>query len=198
MLESDSSDPNSIASQMAAGTTVASDILTAVQSASQESTVSALYTKSYGRSTDLIHYENTIGSVHSIDAFLADPKLVSVAEKAYGLNTANCSTADLKRILTSDLDDPMSVANQLGPNAIGFAKAFNFTTSASSTSPYLAIAQDFDFASDGSVATARAAQSTVNIAATETLYKGRPPSTSPPPAPSRGTRAARNPPRPRR
>ena len=170
VLESDSSDPNSTAAQMAAGTTDASDIPIAVQSASQQDTVSTLYTQAYGRTNDLIYYENTIGSVHSIDGFLADPKLVTVAEKAYGLDPSSYSTTDLKRILTSDLDDPMSVANQLGPDAIGFAKAFNVSTSSSSTNPYLAISQDFNFDRNGNAATTRVAQSTVNIAGTETLY----------------------------
>ncbi|MCW6511055.1 DUF1217 domain-containing protein [Lichenifustis flavocetrariae] len=170
VLESDASDPNSTAGMIASGTGDASAIPLYVQSSAQQDATSAAYTNLYGRTSELISYENKIGSVHTVDAFLADPTLVSVAEKAYGLDTNAYSTADLKKILTSDLDDPMSVANQLGPKAIGFAKAFNLTTSSSSTNPYLALAQDFNFDSSGAATSQRVAQSTVNIAAIETLY----------------------------
>lgn len=173
VLESNPSDPSSAANQMAAGNLDTSDIPVAVQSAtSQASTVSA-YTNTYGRTTDAIYYENNISSVHTIDAFLSDSTLVSVAEKAYGLDTSTYSTSDLKNILTSNLDDPMSVANQLGSSAIALAKAFNFTTSSSNTSPYTQIAQDFNFDSSGNATSTLSTQSTASISGTETLYMAK-------------------------
>lgn len=173
VLESDPTDQNSVANQMAAGNADTSNIPVAVQSAAnQDATVSA-YSNIYGRTTDAIHYENTIGSVHTIDSFLADPQLVSVAEKAYGLDPGTYSTSDLKAILTSNLDDPMSVANQLGGAASALAKAFNFTTSSSNTSPYLQMARDFNFDASGKATAVRTVQSTPSVAATETLYMAR-------------------------
>ena len=173
VLESDATDPNSTANRMAAGTVDASNIPVAVQSAASQAATSDAYTKLYGRTTELIGYEQTIGTVHSLDGFLANAPLVSVAGKAYGIDTGAYSTADLKRILTSDLDDPMSVANQLGPKAAAFAKALSFTTSASDTSPYTRLAQDFNFDASGAAATTRTAQSTISIAGTETLFMAR-------------------------
>jgi hypothetical protein len=173
VLESDASDPASAAAKIASGDVDASAIPLAVQSSTQQSATVAAYTNLYGRTTDAIYYENTIGTVHSIDAFLADPKLVSVAAQAYGLDPTAYSTTDVKRILTSNLDDPMSVANQLGAGAVAMAKAFNFTTSPSSTSPYVAIAQDFNFDATGAASTTRQAQSSISIAGTVVLYKAK-------------------------
>ena len=176
VLESDSTDPNSTANQMAAGNVDTSNIPIAVQSQSNQDATSNAYTALYGRTTELINYESKttgIGTVHSLDAFLANSSLVTVAEKAYGLDTNTYSTTDLRRILTSNLDDPMSVANQLGSKAVAFAKAFSFTTSSTSTNPYAQMAQDFNFDSSGNASTVRTVQSTVNIASTETLYMAR-------------------------
>ena len=173
VLESDSTDPNSTANQMAAGNVDASNIPIAVQSAANQDATSSAYTALYGRTTELISYETDIKSVHTLDGFLASSSLVSVAEKAYGLDTSTYSTTDVRRILTSDLDDPMSVANQLGSKAIAFAKAFSFTTSSASQNPYAQMAQDFNFDANGKATTARSVQSTVNIASTETLYMAR-------------------------
>ena len=173
VLESDSTDPNSTANGMAAGNVNTSNIPVAVQSAANQDATSAAYTALYGRTTELISYESNIKTVHSLDGFLANTSLVNVAEKAYGLDTSTYSTTDLRRILTSDLTDPMSVANQLGSKAVAFAKAFSFTTSSASTSPYAQMAQDFNFDSSGNATTVRSVQSTVNIASMETLYMAR-------------------------
>ncbi|MDX7953839.1 DUF1217 domain-containing protein [Lichenihabitans sp. Uapishka_5] len=172
-LESDPSDPGSVANQMAAGVADTSNIPLVVQSAANQEATSTAYSNTYGRTTDLIHYENTIGTVHSLDSFLADPKLVSVAGQAYGLDTSSYSTTDMKRILSSNLDDPYSVANMLGSKAVAFAKAFSFATSADTTSPYTALSQDFNFDTNGKAASIRTAQATVDIANTETLYMSK-------------------------
>ena len=170
VLESDTSNPNSTAAQLADGSADASDLPSYAQSAAKVDATSTAYTAVNGRDANVIYYESTIGSIHSVDSFLADPTLVSVAETAYGVDPAAYSNDDLKKILTSDLSDPMSVANQLGTSAKSFAQAFNFTTTTGAQNPFLQMAKDFNFDSTGTVATQRQVQSQSNLKSIETLY----------------------------
>lgn len=170
VIESDDSDPGSLANQMESGGASTADLPRYAQSGAKVDSLSNTYTKAYGRTTDLIHYEQTIGSIHSVDALLADDKLVAVATKAYGIDGASYSKSDLKKILTSDLDNPMSVANQLGPAARGFALAYNFTTSTGGATSYAAMAHDFNFGADGKITSRRQVQSNVNVAVVENLF----------------------------
>lgn len=170
VIESDDSDPDSLANQMEKGTADTTDLPHYAQSAAKADALSNTFTKAYGRTPDLMHYENTISTIRSIDAFLADDTLVRVATKTYQIDGAGYSKSDLKRILTSDLNDPMSVANQLGPAARGFALAYNFTTSPDGATSYAAMAHDFNFGADGQLAPRRQIQSNVNIAVVENLY----------------------------
>jgi hypothetical protein len=73
------------------------------------------------------YYQSQIGSVTSVDDLLAQPRLLNYALKAYGLDPNITSNTTLRAVLTSDLSDPDSYANQL-PNTRyrDFASAFSF------------------------------------------------------------------------
>lgn len=98
------------------------------------------------------YYEATMPGIASVDAFLADDKLLTLALTAYGLDPTLQSKTQLREVLTSDLNDPDSVANTLGSTKyVQLAAAFNFTT-------------------DGTVADGMLAQSTVQSAQTTTAF----------------------------
>lgn len=78
------------------------------------------------------YYEDAIGSVSSVDDLLANPKLVSYLETSFGLDPIAQSTEILRNVLTSDLSDPDSFANQQSNDAYRkLAAAFNFDTDGS-------------------------------------------------------------------
>lgn len=75
------------------------------------------------------YYESTIGSITSVDALLADDKLLTVALIGAGLDPTLQSKIQLREVLTSDLNDPDSVANTLDADSYRvLAAAFNFNT----------------------------------------------------------------------
>ena len=57
---------------------------------------------------------DTIGSVRSIDDLLKDKRLVAYALQAYGFKGQDISNEDLRKILTSNPQDPKSFVNQKG------------------------------------------------------------------------------------
>ena len=78
------------------------------------------------------YYEGAIASVTSVDDLLANPRLVSYLETAFGLDPSEQSTQLLRSVLTSDLSDPDSVANKQSNDAYRkLAAAFNFNTDGS-------------------------------------------------------------------
>lgn len=98
------------------------------------------------------YYQSTMPSITSVDAFLADDKLLTVALVSAGLDPSLQSKTQLREVLTSDLGDPDSVANTLpSANYRAFAAAFNFNT-------------------DGSVTSSDGAQSVTQRAQTITAY----------------------------
>jgi len=99
---------------------------------------------------DAAYYQANIGNVHSVDDLINNKRLLNYALTAYGLDPNITSDATIKAVLTSDLSDPSSRANQL-PSA------------------YQALAAAFSFAPDGSVNGA-AAQSSDQIANTVYQY----------------------------
>lgn len=96
------------------------------------------------------YYQNNIATVQSVDEFLARPELLNYALVAYGLDPARTSNATLRAVLTSDLSDPGSYANQIG----------------ASNPAYLKFAAAFSFSSDGSVPQGGAVQTAAQIANT--------------------------------
>lgn len=97
------------------------------------------------------YYQARMGVVQSVDDLLADDRLFSYALKAYGLDPDIASTVTIRAVLTSDLADPQSVANQL-PNQ-----------------RYRTLAAAFSFASDGSVPAGASAQFADQM--TDTIYR---------------------------
>ncbi|CCB64270.1 conserved protein of unknown function [Hyphomicrobium sp. MC1] len=78
------------------------------------------------------YYKSTIGTVSNVDDFLANNALVDVALTAFGLTPSLTSRTLLKQVLTSDLSDPNSIANQQTNKAYKkLAQAFNFNADGS-------------------------------------------------------------------
>ncbi|TPW25789.1 DUF1217 domain-containing protein [Pararhizobium mangrovi] len=74
------------------------------------------------------YYDDTIGTVTSLDAFLDDDRLVSYALKAGGIDPDSVDRDQLLKTLTSDFDDPDSYANATADRALReVAASFNFT-----------------------------------------------------------------------
>ncbi|MCY0147399.1 DUF1217 domain-containing protein [Hoeflea sp. G2-23] len=59
------------------------------------------------------YYRNTIGSITSVDEFLADDRVYAYAMKAYGLEEMAYAKAFIRKVLESDLTDTDSFANRL-------------------------------------------------------------------------------------
>jgi len=73
------------------------------------------------------YYQENIGKVTSIDAFLDDHRLYSYAMKAFGLEDMTYAKAFMRKVLESDLGDTTSFANKLVDKRYQeFAKAFSF------------------------------------------------------------------------
>lgn len=102
------------------------------QSAIQEDETIGLYTQSIqdqlrSVDTETAYFESTIGTITSLDAFLADSRLVDYALHASGIDPEYALEDTIRQVLTSDLSDPSSYVNQLGSqNYIWLAEAFNF------------------------------------------------------------------------
>ena len=78
---------------------------------------------------DKAYYDANIGKVKSVDDFIGNYRLFSYAMKAYGLEDVTYAKGLMRKVLTSDLTDPQSVANRFSDSRYkAFAKAFAFTT----------------------------------------------------------------------
>ena len=120
----------------------ARDLAKSLQRVAQEPTVTS----------DKAYYDANIGKVKTVDDLLKNYRLFSYAMKAYGLEDMTYAKGLIRKVLTSDLTDSKSLANQL------------------SDSRYRSIAQAFGFAKDGSLATV-AVQSADQQAATVTAFQ---------------------------
>jgi hypothetical protein len=91
---------------------------------------------------DTKYYQDNIGKITSVDQFLKDRRLFSIAMKAHGMDDMTFATAFMRKVLQSDLSDPKSFANKLADTRYAaFAKEFNFSTTGSVRSN-LTYAQD--------------------------------------------------------
>ena len=73
------------------------------------------------------YFEARIGKVKTVDDLIGDYPLFSYVTKAYGLGDMSYAKAFLRKVLTSDLTDPNSIANKLNDSRYrAFARAFNF------------------------------------------------------------------------
>jgi hypothetical protein len=78
------------------------------------------------------YYRDSIGSVTSVDAFLADDVMLNVALTAQGISPSLVTKDIIRQVLTSDLSDPNSFANSIAdPRFRNLAGAFNFATDGS-------------------------------------------------------------------
>ncbi|GGE19731.1 hypothetical protein GCM10011390_43720 [Aureimonas endophytica] len=115
-----------------------------VQSTTAQTTTGQKYLQSFGDNlttakkdvikTETKAYLTAIGGMSSLDDLLADQKTLDFALKAYGLDKKNLSTADVKKILTSDLSDKKSFAYSVDDGSyVAFAQAFNFNSAGTVT-----------------------------------------------------------------
>ncbi|WFU85139.1 DUF1217 domain-containing protein [Bradyrhizobium sp. CIAT3101] len=76
---------------------------------------------------DATDYQQSIGDIDSVSDLLANKKMVNFILVAKGLDPAKVSTAYLKKIFASDLNDPKSFANtESDPRFAEIAASFNF------------------------------------------------------------------------
>jgi hypothetical protein len=76
---------------------------------------------------DASDYQQSIGDINSVSDLLANRKMVDFVLVAKGLDPAKVSTAYLKKIFASDLNDPKSFANtESDPRFAEIAASFNF------------------------------------------------------------------------
>jgi hypothetical protein len=106
----------------------------AAQTTAQEDNLVQAYQDSFDQEQDSIqseidYYNSKIGSITSVDELLGNNRLKSYILESAGLDATYTSTSYLKQVLTSDLDDPDSFANQTGNDSfIALAAAFNFSS----------------------------------------------------------------------
>lgn len=80
---------------------------------------------------DADYYARTIGTVRTVDEFMADRRLYTHALKAHGLQDQANSQAFVRKILESDLSDTSSFVNRLADQRYrAFAAAFDFSATA--------------------------------------------------------------------
>lgn len=150
VLESDLSDENSFANrlsdaryrQFAAAFTFGGNGTKDVQSDEQEDEVIGLYKQYYddqetSAKTESTYYKSKIDKVKTVGALLSDPRLKNYMLQAVGIDPTYVSKDFLKSVLTSDLDDPTSVANVVGATKAG--------------APYKQLASMFGFKADGTL-----------------------------------------------
>ncbi|UHS60359.1 DUF1217 domain-containing protein [Agrobacterium vaccinii] len=104
----------------------------AAQNSAQATSLTDAYTASFAAEEKSIKDESTyfaskIGAITSVDDLLKNSRLQSYMLDAVGLDSEFVSKSYLKQVLTSDLDDENSVANQAKNKAWKtLAEAFNF------------------------------------------------------------------------
>ncbi len=144
VLESDLSDSSSFANKLsdsryadfAAAFKFSGETIEA-QSTAQETNLLDAYQASFDDEQDNIsaetsYYQGAISDVTSVDDLLGNTRLKNYVLTSFGLSTDYTSTSFLRDVLTSDLSDPASFANQLGDATyLDLAKAFNFNTDGS-------------------------------------------------------------------
>jgi hypothetical protein len=101
--------------------------------------------------TEADYFKSRIAGVTSVDQLLSDKRLFDFALVAYGIDPDLASVSAIRNVLTSDLSDPASVANQYGGDYLNLAAAFSFET-------------------DGSVASGGAAQTSAQTGQTTLAY----------------------------
>lgn len=146
VLESDLSDENSYANKLtddryrnfAAAFNFTPDTAD-VQSDAQEEDTIGLYKQSLADEATSVadetaYYKDTITRISSVDDLLGNTRLKNYVLDAFDIQKDHYSNDYLRSILTSDLSDPASVANQTGKsNFKAMVAAFSFDTSGNMT-----------------------------------------------------------------
>ncbi|HEV7317150.1 MAG TPA: DUF1217 domain-containing protein [Ensifer sp.] len=87
-------------------------------------------------------FKSLVNSMTSVDELLKNSAMTKFTLRAFGLENEDISTRTLKRILTSDLNDPKSYANTLRDERyVNLVKAFNFKPDGTLGAPKLAQGQ---------------------------------------------------------
>ena len=82
---------------------------------------------------DMEYYRENISKVKTVDDLMSDYRLYSYAMTAFGLADQIDSRGLIRKMLESDIDEPLSLVNKLGDDRYrDFYKAFNFKTDAES------------------------------------------------------------------
>jgi len=134
--------------------TVASSPITAI-SPDDEDDMIGLYSdqrirKGVATAAEAQYYQDTIGLVRTVDDLLGNSRLLNFALESFGLDPSIMSTTTLRGVLTSDVLDPQSYANQLGDTR------------------YIEMAKSFLFSADGSLDPGVSAQTAAQVA--DTIY----------------------------
>lgn len=82
-------------------------------------------------STDLDYFKENIGNVETVEDFVSDYRLMSVALSAFGMSDQIEYTALLQQVLEEGAEDSDSLANRLSSTDsrfLAFAEAFSFTS----------------------------------------------------------------------
>ncbi len=171
VLESDLSDTNSYANKLtddryrnfasAFNFTTATKV---VQTEAQEAATIGLYSQSVAArdqsyAAETAYYTSAMDTVTSVDQLLGNTRLRNYVLDTLGLDKTYISNDHLRKVLTSDLNDPASYANQLPetyPNPADSTRTLNYPKSA-----YLALARSFNFQADGTLAAGTLAQDSV-------------------------------------
>ncbi len=95
------------------------------------------------------YYDETIDKIETVDQLLADKRLVTYILRAYGFDREQLSETALRKLFTSDIEDPKSFVN-LGPNTKfqEMVRAFNFQTDGTAKRVVLGLAQDTNAVSE--------------------------------------------------
>lgn len=121
----------------------------AAQSSAQSDELVGLYKASITAEgeqvdADMRYYNAVIDTVPNVDQLLGNERLRNIILKTFNLDTKTYSFDHLKKVLTSDLNDPNSYVNQL--------PAFQADgTTATNKAVYLSLASFFSFNADGTV-----------------------------------------------
>ncbi|MCA1440553.1 DUF1217 domain-containing protein [Ensifer sp. IC4062] len=160
ILTSDLDDPNSYANTMGGEYNKAYKAMAAAfnfqtdgtlasgddaQTAAQIATTSDGYMIHYNDKDDaadealISRFKMLINTLTSVDNLLNDSSMMTLTLRAFGLEEEGDSLRKLRRVLTSDLNDPDSYANSLKDERyVKLAKAFNFEPDGSLGAPKLA------------------------------------------------------------
>jgi hypothetical protein len=118
------------------------------QTTAQSNATANLYASRYNDEQDeadekaINLYKAAISEIESVDDFMAKADVYQFALKAVGLDPDEVSDYTIKRVLTSDLEDPKSYVYTLKDERyLTLAKAFNFTTDGEVGTPLTAQSQ---------------------------------------------------------